>query len=161
MAMTRYTAEGGRTGGGWVGQVGAMVVAVLVIIGAARTASAETAVPVITTRHWKLDVKPDAAALVAGRDAYEEYVFIEDDQITAFELARLGFGPILPSLGMDATGAITFTVNLTSRTQGSVSISGKMTATTMSGTVKWTKDGKVYNYTFNGVPYTPAADVES
>jgi hypothetical protein len=30
-----------------------------------------------------------------------------------------------------------------------------MTTTTMTGTLKWTKDGKVYNYTFTGVPYTP------
>ena len=158
----RETTAIGRGTNGWAGRTGLVIMAVAVLLGGAATASAETTtLPVISSRHWKCQVTPDAAAKLAGRDAYEEYVFIEDDQATAFELARLGFPPILPTLGTDATGAITYTVNLSSRAHGTVVISGKLTSTTMSGTLKWTKDGKVYNYTFTGVPYTPADDVES
>ena len=166
--MTRQTNELGQlaTGqgtNGWVGRMGLWVVAVAVLCGGAATASATEAetVPVISSRHWKCQVTPDAAAKLAGRDAYEEYVFIEDDQVTAFELARLGFPPINPTIGVDSTGAITYTVSLKCNLQGTVVISGKLTSTTMSGTLKWTKDGKTYNYTFTGVPYTPAEDVES
>jgi hypothetical protein len=123
---------------------------------------ARAAGPTITTRNWKLDVKPDAAAVIAGRSPFEEYVLIEDDQVTAFEMARLGFGPILPTLSAGSVaGSINFTVNLTSRNHGSCVWSGTMTATTMNGTLKWTKDGTTYNYTFTGVPYTPPTDVES
>jgi hypothetical protein len=106
-------------------------------------------------------VKPDAAGVTAGRNAFEEYVLIEDDAITAMEMSRLGFGPILPTLGTDASGAITFTVNLTSKNHGTCTWSGKMTSTTMTGTLVWNRDGKTYNYTFTGTPYTPDPNVES
>jgi hypothetical protein len=152
----------GRLGtGGGVSVVGVAVVAA-VLLGAAQSARAQfTAVPVITTRNWKMDVKPDAAAVVAGRNAFEEFVLIEDDQITAFEMSRLGFGPILPSLSAGTSGAINFTVTLTSRNHGTCVWAGSMTATTLNGTLKWTRDGVTYNYTFTGVPYTPPTDVES
>ena len=147
------------TMGGRMGLLALVVVAVL--LGSAQSARAQVTLPVITTRNWKIDVVPDAAAKIGGRLQYEDYVYIEDTQITAFELNRLGFGPIMPTIGVDATGAITFSASLTSRANGSVTMSGVMTATTLSGTAKWTKDGVTYNYTFTGVPYTPPADVES
>jgi hypothetical protein len=126
------------------------VFAAMVLMSAAP-AEAQT----ITYGTWKLSVKPDAAAKAAGRDAFDEYVLIEYDGITAHEMSRLGFGTIVPTTSTDATGAINFTVNITSRNHGSAKWTGKMTTTTMTGTVEWTKDGKIYKYTFTGVPYTP------
>ena len=34
-------------------------------------------------------------------------------------------------------------------------------ASSVSGTLKWDKDGQTYNYTFVGSTYTPPAEVES
>jgi hypothetical protein len=141
--------------------VGVAMIAAAVLNTAQSARAQFSAVPVITTRNWKMDVKPDAAAAVAGRNAFEEFVLIEDDQITAFEMSRLGFGPILPTLSAGTNGAINFTVTLTSRNHGSCTWTGSMTATTLNGTLKWTRDGVTYNYTFTGVPYTPPTDVES
>jgi hypothetical protein len=135
---------------------------VAAMLGSTRSAQAQLVTTTgITTRHWKISVVPDATAKLAGRLPYESYVYIEDTQITDFELNRLGFGPIMPTIGVDASGNITFSATLSSRFNGSIVLSGTMTATTLTGTGKWTKDGVVYNYTFTGVPYTPADDVES
>jgi hypothetical protein len=112
-------------------------------------------VPTITYGTWQLMVKPDTAAANAGRHAFEEYVLIEYDGITAHEMSRLGFGTIVPTTGLDALGLITFTVNISSRHHGSCTWKGTMGVASMSGTLVWTKDGKTYNYTFTGKPYTP------
>ena len=48
-----------------------------------------------------------------------------------------------------------FTVTLNSRYNGSCTWTGNMTTTTLTGTVQWSRDGKTYNYTFTGVPFTP------
>lgn len=109
----------------------------------------------ITYGTWKLEVVPDAAAKAAARDPFTEYVLIEEDGITAHEMCRLGFGTIVPTTGVDSAGLITFTVNLTSRHNGSCKWTGKMSTTTMTGTLQWTIDGKTYNYTFTGKPFTP------
>ena len=157
MRGLRGQTDGRQKRGLWVAGLAVVVATLLGNTGTARATG-----PAITTRNWKLDVKPDAAAVLAGRSPFEEFVLIEDDQVTAFEMARLGFGPILPTLSAGTvSGSINFTVNLTSRNHGSCLWSGTLTATTMSGTLKWTKDGNTYNYTFTGVPYTPPADVES
>lgn len=155
----RYETLSTRTLGGRMGLLA--LVAVAVMLGSAQSAQAQFTSTGITTRNWKITVTPDAAAKIGGRLEYESYVFIEDTQITDFELNRLGFGPIMPTIGVDASGNITFSASLTSRANGSITMTGVMTATTLSGTAKWTKDGVVYNYTFSGVPYTPPADVES
>jgi hypothetical protein len=159
----RYATRIERTAKTVGGRISALaVVVVAMLLGSVQTANAQpVTIPVITTRNWKIDVIPDATAKVAGRLQYEDYLFIEDTQITAFELNRLGFGPIMPSISVDASGNITFTANLSSRFSGTITMTGVMTATTLSGTGKWTKDGVVYNYTFSGVPYTPPTDVES
>jgi hypothetical protein len=116
---------------------------------------ADLTVPVITYGTWQLIVKADDAAKAAGRHDFEEYVLIEYDGITAHEMSRLGFGTIEPATGLDALGLITFTVNISSRHHGNCKWSGTMAATSMWGTLVWTKDGKTYNYTFKGAPYTP------
>lgn len=121
------------------------------VLASAAPAKAQT----ITYGTWKLDVKPDAAAKAAGRDAFEEYVLLEYDGITAHEMSRLGFGTIVPTTSAGPNGSINFTVNITSRNHGSAKWTGNMTTSTVSGTVEWTKDGKLYKYTFTGVPYTP------
>lgn len=137
-------------------KTGCWLAAVAVLTGglAPRAAQAEM-ITTITYGTWKLDVKPDAAAKAAGRNFFEEYVLIESDGITAHEMCRLGFGTIQPIVTAGAGGAINFTVDISSRNHGSAKWTGTMTATTMTGTLQWTKDGKIYNYTFTGAPYTP------
>ena len=151
----RYETLSRQSVGGRMGLLALVMVAMMI---GASSAQAQVTTTGITTRHWKCQVTPDAAAKLAGRLAYESYVYIEDNQITDFELNRLGFGPIMPSISLDALGNITFTASLTSRANGSITLTGVMNAagTTLSGTGKWTKDGVVYNYTFTGVPYTPS-----
>jgi hypothetical protein len=109
----------------------------------------------ITYGTWKLTVKADAAAIAAGRNDFTEYVLIEEDGITAHEMCRLGFGTIVPTVTAGPNGSFNFTVTLTSRNQGTTKWTGNMTTTTMTGTLVWTKDGKIYNYTFTAVPFTP------
>jgi hypothetical protein len=104
---------------------------------------------------WKLSVKADAAAKAAGRDDFTEYVLIEYDGVTAHEMSRMGFGTIDPTLTAGPNGSVNFTVNLSSRYNGSCTWAGNLTTTTMTGTLQWTRDGRTYNYTFTGVPFTP------
>ena len=163
--MIRYTDRVKRLGGSGrtakaIGRVGALVVLAAVLCGGATPAFGQTT-SLGLPPHWKIDVKPDAAAVLAGRLPYIDYLMIEDTQVTSFELNRLGFGPILPSVSAGALGAYNFTVSLKSGTHGTMDISGVINATTISGTAKWTKDGKIYMYTFSGVPYTPDVDPES
>jgi hypothetical protein len=129
--------------------------AAVAILAGGLPARGETLVPTITYGTWQLIVKADNAAKLAGRNDFEEYVLIEHDGITAHEMSRLGFGTIVPTTGLDLLGLITFTVNISSRHHGTCKWEGTMGVSTMSGTLVWTKDGKTYNYTFTGKPYTP------
>ena len=145
-----------------IGRGAALAVLAAVLLGTSAPAFGQITTTLAVEPHWKLQVKPDAAAIVAGRLPYEDYIMVEDVSVTSFELNRLGFGSFTPSISLGAGGAIIFSVSLKSNLQGTVDISGTMVAGTMSGSAKWTKpDGKVYNYTFTGVPYTPAVDPES
>lgn len=126
-------------------------VAAALVLASASSANAQT----ITYGTWKLTVTPDAAAKAQGRDLFTEYVLIEEDGVTAHEMCRLGFGTIVPVTSAGPNGSTNFTVNLNSRYHGTVKWTGNMTATTMTGTLQWTKDGKTYNYTFSGTPFTP------
>ena len=43
---------------------------------------------------------------------------------------------------------------------GTATWAGTFGTNTVSGTLVWAKDGKTYNYTFSGAPYTPV-DVDN
>ena len=134
-------------------RAGLWLFAAVIVLVAGAPAQAQTTT--ITYGTWKLEVKGDAAAVAAGRNNFDEYVLIEYDGITAHEMSRLGFGPIIPTTSAGAGGAINFTVNLKSRNNGETTWVGTMTTTTMTGTLAWTKGGVTYHYTFTGSPYTP------
>ena len=122
--------------------------------------TAAAAAPVIPTGCWRLVVTPDAAAILQGRSEFEEYVTFESTGITAQEMSRLGFSPSGGTASTNAAGQTTFTVVLTSNSHGTATWSGTFGTNTVSGTLKWVKDGKTYNYTYTGGPHTPE-DVES
>ena len=48
-----------------------------------------------------------------------------------------------------------------SNTYGIVNFTGTINNTVMQGTLSWTVGTKVYNYTYNGVPFTPDPNAES
>ena len=164
--MIRYTDRVERLNGSGraakAGRVGALVVLAAVLFGVATPAFGQVTTTTLGIEpHWKFSVKPDAAAVLAGRLPFEDYVMIEDTQVTSFELNRLGFGSFTPTISLGAAGAINFSVTLKSNLQGNVTITGTVVASTMTGSATWVKDGKTYIYTFTGVPYTPAVDPES
>jgi hypothetical protein len=161
--MIRYTERVERlSGSGRAVKVGALVVLAAVLFGVATPAFGQLTSTLGVEPHWKTNVKPDAAGVLAGRLPFEDYVMIEDTQVTSFELNRLGFGSFTPTISTGAAGAINFSVTLkSSGPQGNVTITGVIVASTMTGTATWVKDGKTYNYSFTGVPYTPAVDPES
>jgi hypothetical protein len=109
----------------------------------------------ITFGTWKLVVKADTATAAAGLHDFNEYVTIDYDGITAQEMSRMGFGPILPVTSSGPSGSMNFTVELSSEGQGKTVWTGNMTSTTMTGTLSWAKNGKTYTYTFKGAPFTP------
>lgn len=118
--------------------------------------------PTPPTGCWKLLVTPDAASKVGGRLEFEEYIYFEGLTFTGQEIARLGFSPSPITPGTNALGQTTFTVTLTSGTQGTITASGVYLTTTMSGTFSWLRpDGKTYVYNFTGTQFTPPVDPAS
>src|SRR5688572_17035496 len=90
--------------------------------------------PVVPTGCWKLVVTPDTAAVMAGRSEFHEYVNIETKEVTAQEMARLGFEPKAGTLGTNAAGQTTFTVTLISGSHGTATWSGTFAgASSVSG----------------------------
>jgi len=138
-----------------ISRVARTALAALVLAAALPVSSARATTTGIPYGTWKLAVSADAAAKAAGRDDFTEYVLIEADGITAHEMSRMGFGTIDPTVTAGPSGSMNFTVNISSRYNGSCTWTGNMTTTTMTGTLKWVRDGKTYNYTFTGVPFTP------
>jgi hypothetical protein len=126
------------------------------------TTTLTAAVPSAPTGCWKFTIVADAAAKLAGRDNFFEYVYFEGTTFDGQEMARLGFDPGPVTGGINALGQTTFSVTIKSASSGTVVASGLYLTTTMTGTLVWTKpDGKVYNYTFTAAPYTPDPNVES
>jgi hypothetical protein len=146
--------------------VAAAVLAVSVPGALAQTApapapSSGTVVSSMPTGCWKVRVTPDSPSTVDGRLEFQEFIYFEGTTFTGQEISRLGFAPGDLTCGTNALGQTTFTVTLSSGTQGTVSVSGVHLTTTMSGTFGWTRDGNTYTYSFTGTPYTPAVDPES
>jgi len=155
--MSRIQALVRRIG---IGRVSALAFGALVL-GAAVPAAAQTTPPPVTTAAfigegtWKCTVVPDAAAVAKGRGTFTEYVLVESGRVVPQELSRQGFEQSSLSATPLATST-TFTVTFASKDNGTLSVSGTCLLTTVSGNLTWTsKDGKVYNYTFTGVSYTP------
>ena len=156
--MSRIQALVRRIG---IGRVGALAFGALVL-GAAVPATAQVAPPPTTTTAsfigegtWKCTVTPDAAAVAKGRGTFTEYVLVENGRVVPQELSRQGFEQSSLSATPLPTSTI-FSVSFSSKENGTLSVSGTCLLTTVSGNLTWTsKDGKVYNYTFTGVSYTP------
>jgi hypothetical protein len=138
------------------------------VLGAAVPASAQVVTAPLTTLAfvgegtWKCAVTPDAAAVAKGRGKFTEYVLVDSNRevsVVPHELSRQGFEmTTISAVPNTSTGVTTFSVAFNSRENGTLNVNGTVTLTTLSGTLVWTaKDGKVYNYTFSGVPYTPNA----
>jgi hypothetical protein len=147
-------------GGSWA----ALAVAAAVVVAPAPSAGAQEVTqvaPSMPTGCWKLSVTPDASSTVGGRLQFEEFVYFEGYTFTGQEIARLGFTPGTITGGVNAAGQTTFSVTLTSGTQGTVTASGLYLGTTLSGTFSWVRDGKTYLYNFTGAPFTPAVDPAS
>jgi len=162
--MSRIQALVRRVG---IARVSALAFGALVL-GAAVPASAQVAPPPVTTAAfigegtWKCTVTPDAAAVAKGRGAFTEYVLVESARVVPQELSRQGFEQSAISATPGATST-PFSVSFASKENGTLTVTGTCFATTVSGSLVWTaKDGKIYNYTFTGVSYTPnPADAEN
>ena len=133
-----------------------------VLFGAAPFAVAELAAEAAYTASpadgtWQMAIKADTATKNLGRDDFYEYVTIDGMGYTGSEMARLGFPPNTPTLGINALGETTFTVTSTSGAHGTIVSSGRFNLlyTAFSGTLTWTKDGQTYKYTYTGARYTP------
>jgi hypothetical protein len=108
---------------------------------------------------WALDADPDAAAERGGRLDFKEYFIIESGVVTASELSKLGFEPTPATFTTDAAGNTTWSVTMTSRTQGTLTITGwRTTGSAIAGSIFWDRDGQTYRYAYAGRPFTPTEE---
>jgi hypothetical protein len=108
---------------------------------------------------WKLDADPDAAAERGGRLDFREYFIIESGVVTASELSKLGFEPTAATFATDASGNASWTVSMTSRTQGTLTITGwRTTGSAIAGSIVWDRDGQTFRYAYVGQPFTPVEE---
>jgi hypothetical protein len=111
---------------------------------------------------WKVTVTGDAATNAAGRNDFIEYIYIEATSFSGDQICKLGMEQT--ALGVTAgstSGTYNVTCTMKSNSQGTVSFSGTVSNTLMSGTINWTIGTKVYAYTYRGVPFTPDPNAES
>ena len=137
------------------------VVFAAALLGAAPTAKGQAAFGLPPA--WKVDVTGAASTKAAGRLDFVEYVYIDSSSFTGDQICRLGM--VQTALNVTpaaAPGTYNVSCTMNSATQGTASFSGTINSTSMSGTITWTlPSGKVYTYSYNGVPFTPAVDPES
>jgi len=141
----------------WPGLASVLVLAAA-MFAMAPVAKAQVALPPT----WKVDVTADAASKAQGRSDFVEYISIEATSFTGEQICRLGM--VQTALGVTASstaGTYNVTCTMTSNTQGTVSFTGTISNTLMQGTLSWTTGGKVYSYTYRGVPFTPDPNAES
>jgi hypothetical protein len=111
---------------------------------------------------WKVDVTADAAAKAQGRNDFVEYIYIESTSFSGDQICKLGMvQTALGVTGSGMAGTYNVTCTMTSNTQGTISFTGTVSNTLMQGTLTWTTGGKVYNYTYRGLPFTPDPNAES
>jgi hypothetical protein len=78
-------------------------------------------------------------------------MYIDDSSISSQEIARLG----TDTTGGSATDLVA-SITFNSRHHGSTVSNGTSILGKMNGTLKWTIDGVVYNYTYTVEKYTPS-----
>lgn len=144
---------------GLTGSMGVLVFAAA-MLGGAPTAEGQTALGLPPA--WKVDVTGSASTKAAGRLNFVEFVYIDSSSFTGDQICRLGMVQQSLSVTPTATpGLYNVACTMSSATQGTVSFSGTVDSSLMSGTVNWTIGGKTYTYTYKGVPFTPDVDPES
>lgn len=132
---------------------------VAVIFGATPNCLATAAEAALFEGVWKVEADPDRSAERGGRLDFQEYLMIEEGTVTASELCKLGFDPTPATFATDAAGKTTWTVTMTSNTQGVLTITGEQGSSgTIVGTILWDRDGQSYHYAYSGRKFTPDAE---
>ena len=138
------------------GFVGGMPARVLGETAPAPTAVVTAVDPAMFEGFWQIEADPDATAERGGRLNFEEYFIMESGVVTAQELSRLGFTPATATFGTDIDGSPTFTATLTSGSQGTVVVEGKLMGGRLTGSITWTRpDGNTYKYAYAGATFSP------
>jgi hypothetical protein len=115
--------------------------------------------PAVFEGFWKINADPDASAELGGRLEFEEYFIIESGVVTAQELSKLGFAPTLATFSNDVDGSAKWTVTMSSRSQGDITLTGKLASGRLTGTLVWVKaDGNTYTYAYAGSTFTPGSE---
>jgi hypothetical protein len=134
----------------------------VVVFGAALLGMAPTAKGQTLPATWKVTVTPSASAAADGRREFLEFVYVDSGTFTGDQMMRLGAVQTALSVTPTATpGVYNVTCTLSSNTQGTATLAGTISNTTMSGTLTWTIGAKVYTYNYSGVPFTPDPNPES
>src|SRR3954454_1533687 len=136
----------------------ALALTVTMMCGATLSCFATAAEAALFEGMWKIDADADAPAERGGRLDFTEYFIIESGVVTASELSKLGFEPATAPFSVDPYGNTLWTVTMSSRTQGTLTINGSKTSgSTMTGTIQWDRDGGSFRYAYSGRPFTPDA----
>jgi hypothetical protein len=144
--------------GGPLGKYAGWTLTILAMCGATTNCFGSTA-EAVYEGFWKLDADPDATAERGGRLEFEEYFIIESGVVTAQELSKLGFEPTAATFSTDPTGKVTWIVTMTSRTQGTLTITGaRGPSSSIVGSIIWERDGQTYTYAYTGSPFTPGSE---
>jgi hypothetical protein len=125
--------------------------------GTTAPAAVVTAVdPSVFEGFWQVAADPDATAEQGGRLEFQEFFIIESGVVTAQELSKLGFAPTPATFSNDVDGSAKWTVTMTSGTQGTVTLTGKLSGGKLTGSLTWLRpDGNTYLYAYAGSTFTP------
>lgn len=110
---------------------------------------------------WNLTVKADAAAKAAGRYDFQEEIQYDATTCTSGQISKLGMSTTAFSSILNVTGEYVVDWTMNSNMHGTIVLNAVIGTNTLTGTMAWTRDGKVYNYTFSGTKFTPPAESES
>jgi hypothetical protein len=74
-------------------------------------------------------------------------------------MSKIGFEPTAATFTTDGTGKVSWTVTMTRRSQGTMTITGSRGAyAPLLGKIIWERDGQTYRYTYTGTPFTPTSE---
>jgi len=128
------------------------------LLGIASSAKADLTSPFPAT--WKVNVTAGAAAKAAGRADFVEYIYCDATGFSGEQICRLGMQQtVLNVTAGTPTGTYNVTCTMVSNNYGTISFTGTVSNTAMSGNITWTIGGTAYAYTYSGVPYTPDPNV--
>jgi len=103
------------------------------------------------TGSWQVRCTPTSSTLALGAETFDDGFIFDEGQFSASAYMGLGFTP--GAYSIDATGKMTIT--LSSADRGSVRWSGRVSGSTISGYITWTKpDGSVFKYRYTGSAVT-------